>query len=110
MAAPTRFLSDGMRSRPSTWASRMTALDGFVEDERLIEGAAGGVFGKTEGAGGVSLRIAVDDEGALFGCGERGTEVHGGGGLADAAFLVRDRDYAGQIRFSFAWRNVAEGK
>ncbi len=48
------------------------AFDGFAEDERLVEGAAGGIFGEAESAGGVALGIAVDDEGALFGCGERG--------------------------------------
>jgi hypothetical protein len=76
----------------------------------LVESAASWVFGKAEGAGGVALGVAVDDQGALFGCGERGTEVDGGGGLTDATFLIGDSDYAGQIRFSFAWQNVTEGK
>jgi hypothetical protein len=70
------------------------ALDGFVEDERLIEGATSGIFGKTEGAGGVSLRIAINDESALFGSGERGAEVDGGGGFAYSAFLISNSDDA----------------
>ena len=36
--APTRFLSEGMRSRPSTWASTMTRSMGYAEDEGIDRG------------------------------------------------------------------------
>ena len=70
------------------------AIEGLVEDERLIERATGGIFGESEGAGGISLGIAIDDESALFGGGERGAEIDGGGGFAYSAFLICNSDDA----------------
>jgi hypothetical protein len=46
-----------------------------------------------DAARGVALRVHVDEEHALLGDGEARREVHGGGRLADAAFLVRDREH-----------------
>ena len=72
------------------------AFDGFVQNQGLVECAARGIFWESEGAGGVSLRIAVDDQGALFGGGERGAEINGGGGFSDATFLIGDCDDSSQ--------------
>jgi hypothetical protein len=46
------------------------AFDGLAEYQGLVQRAASGIFGKAQRAGGVSLRIGVDDEGVLFGSGE----------------------------------------
>jgi hypothetical protein len=43
-------------------------FDRLVENERLIEGSAGGILQKSKGAGGIGLRIAVDDQCALLCC------------------------------------------
>ena len=43
----------------------------------------------------ISLRIAVDQQGASLGDGEAGGEVYGGGGLPHPALLVGDRDDSG---------------
>jgi hypothetical protein len=43
-------------------------LNRLVENQRLIEGSAGGVLQEPKGAGGIGLRIAVDDQGTLLGC------------------------------------------
>jgi hypothetical protein len=48
----------------------------------------------------VSLGVEVDEEDALFGHGERGREVDGRRGFADAPFLVGDGDDPGWHRCS----------
>ena len=48
----------------------------------------------------VALRVDVDEEDALVGEGEGGAEVDGGGGLADAAFLVCDGEDSSHERVS----------
>ena len=61
--------------------------------ERVVDGAAvGGAALHAEARRQVGLRVEVDEEDALVGEGEGGGEVDGGGGLADAALLVRDCD------------------
>ena len=60
-----------------------------------------------ETAGGVALRVAVDQQDAALEGAETGAEVDGGGGLADPALLVRDgenRGHRGQ------WSQVLLGK
>ena len=47
-----------------------------------------------EAGRGVALRVEVDDQHALADRGQGGTEVDRGGGLADAAFLVGDRQHS----------------
>jgi hypothetical protein len=42
----------------------------------------------------VTLRICIDQQGLALGGREGGREVHSGRRFADAAFLIRDRDYA----------------
>jgi len=48
-------------------------------------------------ARGITLGIRIDEQGLPLSRGERGGEVHGRRRLADAAFLIRDRDYAGHL-------------
>src|SRR5262249_58176380 len=45
----------------------------------------------------VALRVEVDDEHALADRCERGAEIDGGRGLADAALLVGEREHAGAL-------------
>jgi hypothetical protein len=47
------------------------------------------------------LRIEVDEENALVLLGERDTQVERGRGLADAALLVGDGNYAGCCVYMF---------
>jgi hypothetical protein len=84
------------------------ALDGFAEDQSLIEGAARRILGKSQGAGGISLRIGIDDEGALTGSSERGTEVYGCGRLADTALLIGDGNDSRQMEPPDSSANVTE--
>ena len=53
---------------------------------------------------GVSLRIEVDDQHPLADGGERGAEIDGGGGLADAALLIGEGEHAGAARAHRAHR------
>ena len=50
-----------------------------------------------DAAGEVGLGVDVDEEDALFGEGEGRRQVDGGGGFADAAFLVGDGEDARHI-------------
>ncbi len=59
--------------------------------ERAVEGGRVFDFGG-HGAGGVALRVEVDEEDALAARGEAGGEIDGGRGFADAAFLVGHRE------------------
>ena len=47
---------------------------------------------EADAAGEIALRIGIDEQDALVGQGEGRAEVDGGGGLADAAFLICDRE------------------
>ena len=51
-----------------------------------------------EGRGGVALRVDIDDQDVQSGGSQRGSDVDRGGGLADAALLVGDREDAGLLR------------
>ena len=69
--------------------------DFFRERAVAGEGAVNGQSlrrRKAEGAGGVGLRIKVDEEDARAAGGEAGREIDGGRGFAHAAFLIGDRD------------------
>ena len=56
--------------------------------------------------GGVALRVEVDDEDAFAFGGERCREVDGGGGFADAAFLVGDgEDLCAHVFAAVGWIN-----
>ncbi|MFZ0736705.1 MAG: hypothetical protein WBL70_01495 [Candidatus Acidiferrales bacterium] len=79
-------------------------LDGFVEDELMVKGTACWIFGESEGGGHIALGIAVNEEGAALGGGERGTEIYGSCGLTYAAFLIGNGDYAPQNSSPDPWR------
>ena len=53
-----------------------------------------GLTFQADAAGEVGLRVDVDEQDALLRQREGGREVDGGGGFADAAFLVGDGDHA----------------
>ena len=53
-----------------------------------------GLTFEADAAGEVGLRIEVDEQDALLGHREGGGEVDGGGGFADAAFLIGDGNHA----------------
>ena len=56
--------------------------------------AGGGLAFEADAAGEVALRVEVDEQDALASERERGAEVDGGGGFADAAFLIGDDEDA----------------
>ena len=58
----------------------------------LVGAVAVGIAEEAEAAGGVGLRVAVDQQRAGAERGERCREVDGGRGLADSALLVGDCD------------------
>jgi hypothetical protein len=62
---------------------------GTLAVERAVK-AAPLLFLDAERAGGIGLRIEVDQERVNLFVGERGGEIDRGGGLADAALLVGD--------------------
>ena len=53
---------------------------------------------QADAAGGVALRVAVDEQHRAARDGERGSEIDGGGGLSDPAFLIGDGDDLGHLR------------
>ena len=80
--------------------SRGTAVgdDRFAQrrfaDQHVIGRAAAVAAVDAEAGRGVALRIEIDDQHALADRGERGAEIDRGGGLADAALLVGERQHA----------------
>ena len=94
-SAAVRSWFDGMSDRPGVDSSAMMTEAASASpnntspvprvDLRFLDAAT---------HGGVALRIDVDEQHAAARRGERGREIHGGGRLADAALLVRDRDDA----------------
>lgn len=86
-------------------------VDGGVEeralaDEGVVDGPLDRVPVDPDPAGRVSLGVAVDEEGPLFGDSEACCEVDGGSGLADTALLVCDCDDPGHVvplRVSGVW-------
>src|SRR4029078_5180390 len=83
--------------RQSIDTCREDEFRGFLgwcrRSQRLISGSRRRRLSfETNAAGKVCLRIEVDEQDALADEGERGGEIDGGGGLADAPFLVRNRN------------------
>ena len=62
-----------------------------LAEQRLVAACALGLL-QAQTAGGVGLRVEVEQQHALPHCGEAGGEVDGGGGFPHAALLVGDRD------------------
>ncbi len=74
---------------------------GRLADQHVIGRAVAVAAIDAEAGGGVALRIEIDDQHALADRRERGAEIDRGGGLADAALLVgqrQDARMAGQSR------------
>ncbi len=63
-------------------------------DQHVIGRAVAAAAIDAETGGGIALRIEIDDQHALADRGERGAEIDRGGGLADAALLVGQRQDA----------------
>ena len=94
--APTRFLSAGMRSRPSNSVGTMASSEVGIAEEDVVEAGLVGIFGDAEAAGGVALGVGVDDEDPnVVGCQGSG-EIDGGGGFPDAALLVGNGEDSAQ--------------
>ena len=81
----------------------------FVE-EAIIKGAPRGVLGKSKAAGGIGLRVAIDDERPHVVRRQRRAQIDGGGGLPHAALLVCDRDDSAHLHQSLGnIANLTEG-
>ena len=82
-------------------------LDGGGAGEEVVDAGAGFIACEAEAGGGVGLGIAIDEQGGDTVQSECGGEVDGGGGFADATFLVDDGEDAGLIsrrpRRIFGW-------
>ena len=70
-------------------------------DQHVIGRAVAVAAIDAETGRGVALRIEIDDQHALADRGERGAEIDRGGGLADAALLVGERQDARMARRSW---------
>ena len=78
---------------------------GFAE-ENLISGDRAVRAFHPQYRGGIALRVEVDDEDAFAFGGERCREVDGGGGFADAAFLVGNgEDLCAHVFAAVGWIN-----
>jgi len=66
-----------------------------VAEQEVIDRGAVVVAAEAEAAGGVGLWVDIDQQRGKAFEGQRGGQVDGGGGLADAAFLVDDGDDLG---------------
>ena len=68
----------------------------FVEQAAFAQqnaiGAGAFDFFQANTAGGVGLRVEIEEQHALAEGGEAGGKIDGGGGFSHAAFLVGDRD------------------
>jgi hypothetical protein len=64
----------------------------------MIEGRPGGIPVKPEAGRGVGLRVAINQDNSNLCSSEGGSEIDGGGSLADAAFLIGNRDNSGQSK------------
>ena len=65
-----------------------------LADQHVIGRAVAAAAVDAETGRGVALRIEIDDQHPLADRGERGAEIDRGGGLADAALLVGERQDA----------------
>ena len=66
--------------------------------QHLVGSRGPGIVIYAQGSGCVALRVDVDHEHVEPTEGERGGDVHGGGGLSDAAFLVSHHENAWILR------------
>ena len=59
-----------------------------MSGQDIVGGNLAAFAGNSKARGGVALRIEIDDEHTLADRGERGSEIDGGGGFANPAFLI----------------------
>src|SRR5690606_23508237 len=69
--------------------------DRALADQHVVDGVLEGLLVHTAAHGGVALGIEVDQQDAALGGDQRGGQVDAGGGLADPALLIGDREYLG---------------
>ena len=82
------------------------SLDVGIAQYDLVHAFFKAGFVYAAACGGVALRVEVDDEDAFAFGGERCREVDGGGGFADAAFLVGDgKDLCAHVFAAVGWIN-----
>ena len=102
-----------MESR-GTWVGNLRRGERGLAAQHIEGGVCGALVDAEPGAG-IALRIEIDDEHALADGRERGAEIDGGGGLADAAFLVGEGENAraawpecvhGALASSGAWAKL----
>ena len=98
ISTPERSGSAGTRSRPGTVDGTTASLTGLspISTSYSVTGALGAR--DAQARGGVALRVGVDQQHLSPDRRQGGAQVDGGGGLADAALLVGDR----QVTWS-AW-------
>ena len=63
-------------------------MGGGLAHEDVVEGGFVAVLVEAEGGGGVGLGVGVNEQGGVARACKVSSKVDGGGGLADAAFLV----------------------
>jgi hypothetical protein len=63
----------------------------------MIKRLAGRVFRKTDSRCGITLRVAIDKEGWLFGGSQTSGQINGSGGFANPALLVCTSDDSSQM-------------
>ena len=69
----------------------------LLQNQAVVERAAGGIAHEAQSPSAVGLGIAIDDEDAAFGASEGGTQIDDRGGLSDSAFLIGDCDDPSQM-------------
>jgi hypothetical protein len=86
--------------------------DGFfggdVAEEDVVEAGVVGVFGDSKTCGGIALRVGIDDEDAEVIGGEGGSQIDGGCGFSDSAFLVGYGENSAQAAI-VTWRRLGDG-
>jgi hypothetical protein len=68
-----------------------------VKQECVVQGTPGGIPREAQASSGVGLGVAINDQGPHVLAGQRGAQVDGCRGLADAALLIGNRDYSPQF-------------
>ena len=87
------MVEGAMTSCGTAVGSTAVAHRGLAGEHVVGRGAARLALDAEPGRG-VALRVEIDDQDMLADGGERGAEIDGGRGLADAALLVGDRQHA----------------
>lgn len=62
----------------------------------MVEAGAIGILGDAEAAGGIALRVGIDDQDSEVVCCQRSGKIDGGSGFADATLLICDCKYPAQ--------------